>query len=725
MGNEFMNDEIEFDALQFADLVIPSEFEEAMSYEEQILFLNLMKQAKLQAGDNITLRKNDDGTVTISATIEGGQDGRGIKSIVGNVTDTGTNVVVTLTDNTTQTFFVQRGQQGIPGVQGPAGERGSDGSDGSDGFSPLASVTPVSNGAIIEITDVNGTTQATVLNGSNGNDGITPSISANATVDNQTGTPQVQVTKTGTDTAPTYTFAFSGIKGEQGPQGVPGSGADGVGISDITLYSSSSAGNTYKITLSNQQEYFFTAPSGPAGQTGPSGATGATGPSGQDGFSPLASVTPVSNGALIEITDVNGTTQATVLNGTNGTNGSNGVGISNIAFKETDANGNNVYTITLDNSNSYDVTCPIGPTGATGNTGATGATGPAGPGVPDGGSTGQVLVKRSWADYDTEWQTPSGGEVSVTPATNYGREVGTITSDGVSQTLYAGLPYADNREVVNIYTNETTIGENMQVTDISCYIPDTAYGVPVQLTVWSSNNEVIFTCEMDLNVYYYDTDISIMNSTAVVEASYPSGEYVVNIPQFTSTSGVWDTTNRLSIKPLVSGGGLTVNEYRFADMQSVTPSFYQTVSATSFAGTGTAVSSAVSANVYSRTSIIEMVLSGFKTAQLVTNENYPDSGFFVRFTANASVSAYKNLQISAWSFTPAQLFYDGVGPDHNIYIDNIPVAIIDNSTTNYTGIMSMRIQPSSGSFNLTYTIKTNNMPIVSGHTYTIRIDCGD
>lgn len=56
-----------------------------------------------------------------------------------------------------------------------------------------------------------------------------------------------------------------------------------------------------------------------------------------------------------------------------------------------------------------------GPMGNPGNDGATGPRGPAGPagqGVPTGGSTGDVLKKRSGTDYDTEWgtdQTGSGG----------------------------------------------------------------------------------------------------------------------------------------------------------------------------------------------------------------------------------------------------------------------------------------------------------------------------
>ena len=118
------------------ELVIPTTFQEALSYAQQIIWLYLHKQNKLVEGENITLTDNPDGTTTIAATYEGGQDGRGIKSIVGTVGPTGTDVVVTLTDDTTQTFFVERGPQGpqgITGEQGPQGETGATGPQGEQG----------------------------------------------------------------------------------------------------------------------------------------------------------------------------------------------------------------------------------------------------------------------------------------------------------------------------------------------------------------------------------------------------------------------------------------------------------------------------------------------------------------------------------------------------------------------------------------------------------------
>lgn len=100
---------------------------------------------------------------------------------------------------------------------------------------------------------------------------------------------------------------------------------------------------------------------------------------------------------------VNGT------NGTDGTDGTDGVGISSITFKEKDASGNNVYTVTLTNTNTYDITCPIGPQGETGATGATGATGNGIASITKTGTAGLV---------DTYTITYTNGQTSTFTVTN-------------------------------------------------------------------------------------------------------------------------------------------------------------------------------------------------------------------------------------------------------------------------------------------------------------------
>ena len=474
------------------ELIIPSTFQEALSYAQQIIWLYLHKQNKLVEGENITLTDNPDGTTTITANYEGGQDGRGIKSIVGTVGPTGTNVVVTLTDDTTQTFFVERGPQGpqgitgeqgptgetgatgpqgeqgpqgIQGVQGPAGQDGQNGTNGTDGFSPIATVTQTAAGAVIEITDANGTTEALLEHGPQGPQGPQGETGAQGPQGPQ-GIQGIQ--------GETGATGPQGPAGPQGPQGLPGTGEDGVGISDISFdHEDAQGNNVYLVTLSNGQTYTFTANRGPQGATGatgpqgPTGATGATGAAGADGadgadgvdgFSPIVTVTKVGTVTTLTVTDENGTTSEDIYDGaqgpqgpqgiqgiqgvqgeqgpagTNGTNGTDGVGISSVTFKETDANGNNVYTITLTNNNTYDITCPRGPQGAQGSTGA---TGPAGPGVPSGGTDGQVLTKDGSTDYATKWATPSGGGISMSKKRGRIRYLGTdLYTNLTSQNQY-------------------------------------------------------------------------------------------------------------------------------------------------------------------------------------------------------------------------------------------------------------------------------------------------
>lgn len=71
--------------------------------------------------------------------------------------------------------------------------------------------------------------------GADGTDGVTPVITATATVDNTSSdTPTCDVTKSGTDAAPTFNFAFHGIKGASGGGG--GGSFDLSNIPDLDNY---------------------------------------------------------------------------------------------------------------------------------------------------------------------------------------------------------------------------------------------------------------------------------------------------------------------------------------------------------------------------------------------------------------------------------------------------------------------------------------------------------
>ena len=95
------------------------------------------------------------------------------------------------------------GPQGSQGIQGPQGIQGIQGVAGNDGFSPTAAVSKSGSVATITITDKNGTTTATVsdgtngTNGTNGQDGFSPT----ATVSKSGDTATISITdKNGTTT---------------------------------------------------------------------------------------------------------------------------------------------------------------------------------------------------------------------------------------------------------------------------------------------------------------------------------------------------------------------------------------------------------------------------------------------------------------------------------------------------------------------------------------------
>lgn len=177
-------------------------------------------------------------TITASATVS---PDPGIPAC--NVVKTGTDEYPNFTFN----FSGLKGEQGSQGVPGQDGENGSDGitpvisaSASASNTTGVPSVTVTKTGTdaapnfdfVFENLKgergVPGPTGESGPQGPSGNDGVTPNITATGSVTNTTGVPSVTITKTGTDLAPTFDFAFTNIKGEQGVQGEAGrNGADG------------------------------------------------------------------------------------------------------------------------------------------------------------------------------------------------------------------------------------------------------------------------------------------------------------------------------------------------------------------------------------------------------------------------------------------------------------------------------------------------------------------
>lgn len=136
------------------------------------------------------------------------------------------------------TFHNLKGPKGDTGAQGPRGVAGAQGTKGDTGpAGPTGAQGPA------------GADGQDGAPGQDGADGITPNISATASIGSGTGTPTVTVTKSGTLENPSFAFAFNNLKGPKGDTGDTGA----------------------------------TGPAGPAGAAGAQGPQGEPGTNGADG----------------------------------------------------------------------------------------------------------------------------------------------------------------------------------------------------------------------------------------------------------------------------------------------------------------------------------------------------------------------------------------------------------------------------------------------------------
>ena len=259
-------------------------------------------------------------------------------------------------------------------------------------------------------------------------------IYAEATVDEGTGVPSVSTTKKVSGGDITFGFDFHNLKGERGTQGPAGAtgatgpaGAAGAAGSDGAPGATGATGpqgpegpkgDTGAVgPAGSKGEQGSQGPAGEKGDTGEQGPQGPEGPKGEAGVlgvSPTARVEQTGdNQATIYVTDASGETSA-VLTGEAGPVGPKGdTGEQGPAGPKGDTGdiGPQGPEGQVGPKGDTGEQGTVGPKGDTGEQGPQGPEGQAGSGVPVGGTSGQVLTKKSGTNYDTEWKNPTSKTV--------------------------------------------------------------------------------------------------------------------------------------------------------------------------------------------------------------------------------------------------------------------------------------------------------------------------
>ena len=210
----------------------------------------------------------------------------------------------------------------------------------------------------------------------------------------------------------------------------------------------------------------------------------------KDGFSPIVTVTDITDGHRITITDKDGTKTFDVMDGADGENGRDGSdgrdGTDGFSptVSVTSITGGHRITVTDENgTQSFDI--------IDGVDGVNGRDGENGVGVPTGGTQGQYLSKVSGTDYDTTWSSidwmvpkigivtvladgwsgkgPYTQTISIPGGTTNSKIDMQLSSDQIAQLFEDGVTamlIGNNNGVFTIYANDAipSINMNIQIT---------------------------------------------------------------------------------------------------------------------------------------------------------------------------------------------------------------------------------------------------------------------
>ena len=239
-----------------------------------------------------------------------------------------------------------------------------------EGYSPTVTITDITGGHRVTITDEDGDHVFDVLDGEDGQDG-TDGVSPTISIDTVSGGHEITIS----DATGFHTFTVA--DGEDGSSAtiqvstITGGhrltirDASGTHTVDVMDGEDGADGGTPTVAKENVYQSW----SGPAG----------------------SSLSSERTGFYLTITDADG----------NETTTGNIMEAWPVLIKASKSGGVTTVKFYTD-SYTEDATLTI-------NDGQDGAQGPAGPGVPTGGTTGQVLKKKSGTNYDTEWADESGG----------------------------------------------------------------------------------------------------------------------------------------------------------------------------------------------------------------------------------------------------------------------------------------------------------------------------